>query len=157
MNVVALVLYFGGIALVASVIGVQLAKRSGYWTPANQGLTIGRWAIGGCLIGALVAVVITVAQVATCATFKYNNTSKAWDANYSGCANQGVAGHDNLIGWYAVLTQWQAGVGAGLGLLGLTWVAYFERKDAFKNEDLVVAELKKELADLKKQLEDKPG
>lgn len=79
----------------------------------------GRWIFGGILCAVLLGLLWLLSRVATCGTARAG--AEAAQLDLEACP-AGVAA------WYAVLTEWQTGIGGGLALIGLIWAAYFERK-----------------------------
>ena len=79
----------------------------------------GRWIFGGILCAVLLGLLCLLSLVAVCATTTPGAGAAIVDL---GSCTDGVAS------WYAVLTDWQTGIGGGLALIGLIWAAYFERK-----------------------------
>ncbi|MEM6636505.1 MAG: hypothetical protein AAF667_11495 [Pseudomonadota bacterium] len=118
------VAYFGGFAIAALAASwlryecVVVPKKGADtpWAPVG-----GRWLFGTLLAAGIAAIIVILAAVAQCNDPVWSN---------AGSLNPGLDGCTPLVkGWYAVLTPWQAGVGATIAVLGVTWGAYFNRSD----------------------------
>ena len=134
MNGFQVLLGFIVFAFASTLLGWRLnGMYQSHWPFIKEGgsLIAGKWALGGFLVSAIGAIVYTVGQVAACTAFVEEPLLFELRPEFGLCA----VDRPILLGWYGVLTQWQTGIGAGLGLLGLTWAAYFERGS--KSHDLL--------------------
>ncbi|MEM9129128.1 MAG: hypothetical protein AAGA97_05345 [Pseudomonadota bacterium] len=99
--------------------GLSLLKS----TPdGKRWILTGRWIFGGILVAVLASLLLMHSLIAKCATFKQE--AGDWTGSFTECGGYGSA----LVNWFAITSQWQSGLGGGLALIGLVWVAYFERK-----------------------------
>lgn len=137
MNGAFVVLYFLGVGTVGTAIGFSIGNSG------SKRLLAGRWALGMIIVAAVIAILFAIGQTAACATFGLNDDYDLVIQSADKCDGA-------VVGWYAVLTAWQAGIGATLALLGLAWAAYFNRS---VETPAKLNELKEEIVRLRRELE----
>ncbi len=113
----------GGVVLAAVALwtafgafwGLRVARHAdgGHFFAPRTSAAIGRWAAGYFLFAVIVLISVVLIRTGGCAAADGSGAM-----NLEGCS----AG---LRGWFSVLTAWQGGIGAAIGLLGLAWAAAY--------------------------------
>jgi hypothetical protein len=83
---------------------------------AVPGIHVAKHAVGAGFMGIFLLVVYTLGRSATCISGRDNEGNLAFDLSRSGCTTE-------LYGGFLVLTEWQNGLGAALGILGVGYAA----------------------------------
>ena len=107
------------IYLVATILAGSMGAY--LYRDERPGLHAGHFSTGAILIVTFVLVTWAVASVATCAV-EAVPAGPAPSASSSRALARGSCSPD-LWHWYLALRDWQTGIGAGFGLLGVAWAA----------------------------------
>ena len=94
-----------GACLLKGVMSLKTARIGGQY-PAQH---LAKYGIGGFLITTVSLVMVLLFSAVSCT----DGTRTEDQLTLDGCAQTQK--------WYAVLTDWQSGLGAFIGLLGLAW------------------------------------
>lgn len=130
--------------LVAMLLSIVQMRRGGLqgheiftggWRGrAHPGMHIAKHGIGACFAAVFLLVANVLTRSAKCASTRDAHGNTVFDFQREGCTT-------DLYGSYLVLTDWQQGIGAVLGLLGVGYAALLaalmaeDRKELGKQAD----------------------
>lgn len=90
------------------------------WLSMGRIVSMGHWIMGLVLVTLFALITLLISSAAMCVA-----RTSTQIIDLSGCS-------DEVARWYIVTQDWQSGIGAGVGLLGVAWATHLRAAAEYK-------------------------